>query len=362
MTTRSNDSPSPGVRIWSVVLALVLGALLPVITLFQVALLVPVLMLGGVFAVYLYCSGGWPALAAFVVTGLSATMWFGGSGMMWMILAAGMLPGALSLRGIAAKRPFFEQMRASIAFYALGLLAAMAIARLTFGAGMIARLMDRMRAEIAAMPDAAFRPLVEAINSALSMSGTQGFDRLTVETYRGQISGILDLMQQTYAQSLPGTLLSGALLSGVASTLWGNWTLARRGMAINESFAGMSTWFLPAQITYGALALCAAGYILARSGYSAGATVYVTAFQLSGALFGIQAVASLDRRMLDAGRSLRARRTMLTLLVIGALLIQLLSNFLFIMGALSALFGRRGAIRLWLEKRRNDDSNHDRFD
>ncbi len=352
---------SSGKRIWSVILALILGALLPVITLLQITLLLPVLMLGGVFTAYLHCYGGWPASVAFMAAGLGATVWFAGTDMMWMILAAGMLPGVLTLRGIGLKRPFFDQLRASIIFYTLGLLAAMAFARATFGSGMIARLMDGLRVEIAAMPDAAFRPLVEAVNSALSMSGVQTAGRVTVESYRSQISGVLDLMQQTYGRTLPGTLLSGALLSGAASTLWGNWTQARRGLATNESFAGMSRWYLPSRVTVGALALCAIGFVMARSDYSSGATVYVTVFHLSAALFGIQAVAAMDRRMLEAGRSLGRRRTLLTILVIGALLIQMLSTFLFIVGASSALFGSHGVIRRWKQKK-NDDSNRDDFE
>ena len=351
-----------GKRVWGVALGLILGALLPVITLLQVTLLVPVLMLGGVFTVYLYCYAGWPAFFAFLAAGLGSTAWFGGTGMMWMILAAGMLPGALTLRGIGMKQPFFEQLRGSILFYTLGLLAAMGIARASFGGGMVAKLMDSLRAELAAMPDAAFQPLVEALNSALSVSGMQGFGRITVSTYRAQVSGVLDLMQQTYAQSLPGTLLSGALLSGAVSTLWGNWTQARRGLATNESFAGMSRWFLPPQVTIGALALCLAGYVIAKGGYSSGTTVYVTVFHLASAVFGIQALAALDRRMLDAGRSLGRRRTLLTLLVIGALIIQMLSTFLFIIGASSALFGSHGAVTLWRAKKKDDDSNHDDFE
>ena len=47
--------------------------------------------------------------------------------------------------------------------------------------------------------------------------------------------------------------------------------------------------------------------------------------------------------------------------VIGALLIQMLSTFLFIVGASSALFGSHGVIRRWKQKK-NDDSNRDDFE
>jgi elongation factor G len=64
------------------------------------------------------------------------------------------------------------------------------------------------------MPDAALQPFVDAINSTLGI-GVTGFEAFTVQSYRASLSGIVDLMQQTYAQNLPGALLSGAVLSGV---------------------------------------------------------------------------------------------------------------------------------------------------
>ncbi len=362
MISRQGEPLPAGKRVLSIALALVIGALLPLITVLQITLLLPVLMIGGVFAVYLQCYGGWLPAGLFLAAGLVSTAWVAGSELMWMILAAAMLPALPVMRAIAAKRPFFEQLRNAVVLYILGLLAALAIAYARFGAGMVARLMDAIRAEFNRMPDAAFNPLVEAVNSALVLSGTKGFGPLTVTDYRAQITGVLDLMQRTYAQSLPGTLLSGAVLSGVASTLWGNWTMARRGMATNESFVGMSRWFLPGRITLGALVFCIAGYIAANAGYASAETVYVTAYQVTGVLFGIQAVASFDRRMVNAGRSLTRRRVLLGLLIVGAMLIQLIAMVLFVYGAGSALFGSRGAIRLWLEKRRDNHSDHDDFE
>ena len=362
MISRQGESLSVGKRALGIALALVVGALLPLITVLQITLLLPVLMLGGVFAVYLLCSGGWLPAGLFLAVGLASTAWVAGTELMWMILAAAMLPAIPVMRGIALKRPFFEQLRSAVVLYILGLLAAMVIAYARFGAGMVARLMDAIRAEFDRMPDAAFKPLVDAVNSALALSGTRGFGPLTVMDYRAQISGVLDLMERTYAQSLPGTLLSGAVLSGVASTLWGNWTMARRGMATDDSFVGMSRWFLPGRVTLGALVFCIGSYIAANSGLDSAETVYVTAYQVTGALFGIQAVASFDRRMVNAGRSLARRRVLLGLLIAGAMLVQLIAMVLFIYGSGSALFGSRGAIRLWLDKRRDDHSNHDDFE
>ena len=271
MIFHQNTRLPAGKMVGAIVLAAVLGMLLPLITLAQITLLLPVLMLGGLFAVYLQCYGGPAPACTFLAVGLISAGWLTGSTLMWILLAASLLPAAPLVFGISRKQPFFEQLRNAIVFYALGLLAALLIAYGSFGSGMIAKLMDAIRSEFARMPDAAFRPFVDAINSALGASGLQGFGAFTVQTYRAQLSGVLDLMQRTYAQTLPGTLLSGVVLSGTLSVLWGNWTLARRGMSTNESFIGMIRWFLPARIT--ALLMCLSAFPLGLDGRRAFATV-----------------------------------------------------------------------------------------
>ena len=362
MIFHQNTRLPAGKMVGAIVLAAVLGMLLPLITLAQITLLLPVLMFGGLFAVYLQCYGGPAPACTFLAVGLISAGWLTGSTLMWMLLAASLLPAAPIVFGISRKQPFCEQLRNAIVFYALGLLAALLIAYGSFGSGMIAKLMDAIRSEFARMPDAAFRPFVDAINSALGASGLQGFGAFTVQTYRAQLSGVLDLMQRTYAQTLPGTLLSGVVLSGTLSVLWGNWTLARRGMSTNESFIGMSRWFLPARITVGALVMWVASYIIANTDYAGGATVYATVYRLVGTVFAIQGFAAADRRMMDAGRSVSGRRVLITLLAIAALLMQLVASVLSILGMISAVTGSHGALRLWLDKRRNNHTDDDDFD
>ena len=141
------------------------------------------------------------------------------------------------------------------------------------------------------------------------------------------------------------------------SVLWGNWTMARLGLATNESFAGMSAWFLPARLTWGALGLWLAGMLLQAGGYAAGATVFAAVRRISGTAFAIQALASLDRRMLRSGRELSRRRALIALLATGALLFGEIALLLGIIGAASALFGSHGAL-----KRLGNDDQSDRDD
>lgn len=354
MNSEPFNRVTPGKLAWGIVLALAVGALLPFLMLLETVTLLPVMMLGGVFAVFLQCYAGWVPAALFMAAGLASTAWFTGTTVMWMLLLASFLPAGIAVRGIAARRPFFDQLRDAVIAYAVGLIAALGVAYSIFGAGMITQFMDAVRAEVAQMPNSAFTPFLDAFNSSLLLNGVRGMKMITVEAYRAQVNSVIDLMQETYAQMLPGTLLSGVVLSGVATTLWGNWRMARRGMATDESFAGMSRWFLPSQITVGALVLWLTAYIISASSYQNGGIVYMTAYQLVSTLFTIQAVAAMNRRMIKGGRSLRARRILLALLLIASALARTVALLLFAIGLTSALFGSHGAIKLWMEKRQKD--------
>jgi len=233
----------------------------------------------------------------------------------------------------------------------------MLVAYTAFGSGMVAKFVDVLRAEYNRMPDAALQPMVDAVNAMLPAAGGMGSPSMTVTAFRGQLSGVLELMQQTYAQVMPGALLSGAILSGILSVLWANWTMARRGMATNESFVGMSGWFMPAHLTLGALGLWAVGLILLLSGSANGPTVYMTIAQAVGAAFAVQALCALDRRMLRADRPLGRRRLLIGLLALAALLMRSLGSALAYVGVASALFGSHGAVRRWTQNRPKDPPN-----
>lgn len=347
-----------GRAVGSAVLGLVLGALLPLLALFQVTLLVPVLMLGGMLAVWLRARAGWWPAIALAAAATASTAFFMGVQVALMLLAAALLPSLVVLRGMSQKAPFFDQMKVGIAAYVAGLLTATVIAYVSFGGGMVARFVDLIRAEYDRMPDAALQPFVEWANSMMVVNGTMGVERMTVDLFRAQLTGVLDLMEQTYAQALPGTLLCGAMLSGVLSVLWGNWTMARQGLATNESFVGMSRWFLPAQVTLGALGLWLAGVVLVYSGYESGATVSFTIGEVAGAVFAIQALSALDRRMVRAGRSTTRRRVLITLLAAVALILRDVGAVLAYVGVASALFGSHGVVRRW-QQQADDPSNHD---
>ena len=138
--------------------------------------------------------------------------------------------------------------------------------------------------------------------------------------------------------------------------------MARRGMATNESFVGMSGWFMPAHLTLGALGLWAVGLILMLSGSANGPTVYITIAQAVGAAFAVQALCALDRRMLRADRPLSRRRLLIGLLCVAALLMRSLGSALAYVGAASALFGSHGALRRWTQNRPKDPTDDEGSD
>ena len=186
--------------IGSAIVALLVGAILPVVAFFQVSMLVPVLMLGGMLAVWLRAKAGWVPAGVLVAAATASTAWFVGVSVALMLFAAAFAPTIPVIVGMTRKRPFFEQMRGGVLAFIAGLIAAILIAYVNFGSGMIGQFVDILRAEYDQMPDSALMPFVEWANSMLSASGALGVSTRTVETFRGQLTGILDLMQQTYSQ------------------------------------------------------------------------------------------------------------------------------------------------------------------
>ena len=362
MNTEWARGGSTGKVIWGCVLAALLSLIIPFATVLGAAVLWPVLMLSGIFLVFLQCYGGWLPAGLFVALSMVSSLYTSGQELMWMNLVASILPGMITLKRVQDRSPFFETLGTALIAYVGGVVAAAFIANRVFGGDLIAKAMDMVRDSVRLMPDNFIAAFVDALNSTLSANGLDAEAAFTVESYRAQMLAAVDLMQQTYTAILPATLLTGSALSAVLSTLWGSWTLARTGRATNESFAGMSRWFLPGYASLGALGFWIVGYVLSNTDSQVGGYVFVVINYLAGMLFIIQGLSALDRRMLARDRSLRARRITIWLLAIGSLLISLLSTVLVVGGIGSALYGSHGCVRLWLEKKKRDSSDGDSQD
>lgn len=341
----------------AMILALVMGLATPLLTAIQMAMLMPVIVISGVFMVFLYIYGGrLPAWLFMTVQLASSAMLLNGA-FMWMLLAAGTMPAIFCTRSIVSRRPFFDQVCSAIAVYVAGMVAALTIAYLRYGGGMIGRLMDALGSQFDRMPDSFFVPIVEALNSALSGAEFAGFGTMTVARYRSMLTAVLEVARQTYQAALPGALLSGAALSGVLSVTWGSWLLARRGLATNESYQPLCRWFLPHDLTFGLTLIWVVAYVLAQTGYASGDSVYTTAYDLVSLAFYIQALSAIDRFMRRRGAKNGGRHALVMVAAVLGLTVRIVGLAMFIIGALSALFGSHGSIRA--ARNRDNHKNSD---
>ena len=344
---------APGGRLaLGVFLAIVLGAAAPLLTVLEVSLLMPVIVLSGVFMVFLDGYAGRPPAWLFMTVQLCAAMFLLNGTFAAMLLIMGTAPAMLTMRLLLERRPFFEAMRQSLLFYTLGLLAGLTVAWLTFGGGMIGRVFDALMAQLEQLPDSFFQPVVQTVNTALG-----GAKTLTVADYREQLPGILTLARQTYEQALPGMLITGAALSGVLSVLWGSWLLARRGMATEESYVPLTRWFLPGQVSGGLMLVWLAAFILLQSGYGSGQAVHTAALDLATLAFSIQALAAIDRFFFRRGMPDRARRGWVIAGTLLGLALPPVGDFLFIIGLGSAMFGSHGLFKSRFNRGNGDDQH-----
>ena len=354
MIYRQPYRPAGRQVVLGVILAVLLGVLTPLMTVLEATLLMPVVLLNGVFMVFLYGYGGRLPAWLYMTIQLGAAAVTLDSTFMWMSMAAGTFPAILALRGILLKRPFFEQLKTDIVIYLSGLVAAILIARLTFGGNMLGRAMEALQDQFRRMPDELFSPFLDVINGTLSGGSVPGASGMTVTEYRERIMAVLELVGETYEQALPGRFFSGAALSGVLTALWGNWLMARHGMATDESYIGLSRWFLPRQAVVGLLLMWVAAFAISETGYHAGSAVYMAAYDMVSMAFYIQALGAVDRFFFRRGVSAHKRHALVAVVLVFGLLLRLFNTFLFIVGVSSALFGSHGVM-----KRRpfNDDGN-----
>ena len=356
MTTNRPYRVPPGKLALGIVLAVLVGALTPVVMMLEMSLLMPVVVLGGLFMIFLFCYSGQLPAWVYMIVQLCATGALIGTPFVLMMAAAGTVPALVSIRLALLKRPFFDQMKSDITIHLSGMLLAVTIAYLNFGGNMIERMAEVLRRQFDLMPDAFFAPFVEMINSALSGGSTPGMKAMSVADYRAQIAGVLNLMSEIYQNVLPGALLSGAALTGVLSALWANWMLARRGLATNESYISPVQWFLPRNVTFGLTVMWIAAYILSQTRYAQGRTVYYAVFNLVSLAFFIQALSAIDRFFYRRGAGERRRRAMLILALIMGILFRIVNTVFFAVGASSALFGSHGAVKRPPRSDKGDDS------
>lgn len=349
---------SAGKIVLGVIIALIIGALVPVVMTLQISMMTPMVMLGGLMMVLLFCfAGPAPALVLGVMQ-IAASAYFFSPVFGWIVLFMSVMPAWVAIRGIGSKQPFFKQMQDCLSAQTSGLLIAVIIAYVSFGGDMISKLIDAIRTEFARMPEELISSIVDGVNSTMVSMGFQE-STLTVDAYRELVSGaMLDYLQESYTRILPGSLIVGAVFTAVISVFWGNWRMARKGLATSESFVGMSAWFLPGHATGGLIFVWAASYVLMAVGYKSGENLYQTVYMLNQLVFSIQALASFNRGFLKKGVRTGKRCALTVIIWIASMLMPGLGIGLMFIGIASALWGSHGMITLRMKQQHDNDSDN----
>jgi len=337
---------SVGKIVIGIVIAVILGVLHPFTLVFQVMMPLSVSIMTMAAAV-LYVYGGLiPAATLCTVGTLLAFLGYGpqtGAATLPLIV----LPAAVIIFGIRAKKPFFEQMKLGQAAGILGAVAAMALITLFFGDEFVSLVVAQVKDTFEMMKDL----MLEAVNIYLPAESA-----ISMEEFSGIYYDMFRLMQEYYESNLLANLISGAVYTVAISVLWGNWLAARRGEATTESFRGLCDWFLPSNLTWGLLLMLICSALLLQFPVRGNAEVWAIVSSLCGTVFSIQGFAALDRRMKAGGSSGKRRTTMIVLLVLfGSYATQMITgmtifSIMALVGGASAAFGRNGAARPWINK------------
>ena len=340
-------------------LALVLGALQPVVIALNMALcLAPILIL------LMFAWGGWVPAAAMSLTtvisiALAAPLSYGVSGALagaaaFVVLV---LPAAAGVWMLHKRMPFFRRMTAQIIAQTAALLAFMMVIYL----GLKVDLVDMITAWI--MDTVHYMPseLLTAMIENFAMSGM-----LTQESIESVTSGFvtwadvnqvfeqaLDTMNYQMKMSMPTMMLTSGLLTGILTTLLPSAIMNRRGEEPKVDHRPVYTWHLPSRVVVGVIVCSVTGIVLQIMEVSGSQGVTIVFTSLGSTLFLIQGIAALNRRFRETGMRPGPRRALITATVL------ITSNFLSMIGAMSALFGRKGAVTEWkrrrMEERKEDD-------
>lgn len=339
--------PSAGRTVLWSILALVLGILQPLAIIFQLMLPAPAISLAMILSVAMYGSCGIIPVAVYGVTAtLSCVLLYGlSAGMISMLLW--IVPAIVIMRGIRRRDAFFGQLTKGIAVAVVTAVLAIVCMAAIFGSGLIADFIDHARQNFADQQELMWQVLSPMFSAQLSM------DQFVEMYYTA-----FNTLQLYYEYYLTANLVCGAIASACIAVLWGNWKVAKRGLATPESYRGLSLWHLPANTTWGLLMMLAAGFVLSRFDFGAAKTAWIMVQSICQLAFVIQFLSALDRRM-KRGSGYAARTVMMALLMIMGYSSGMVRSMA-ILGGVSALFGSKGAAKPVIEKFKDNTDGEDR--
>ncbi len=341
------------------VIAALLGLIQP--TLFMTAMLVCVTP---VCIAALYAWAGWIPVAVASALTVGSLGWFasvsGGMSPVLAALSALVVFVAPALAGIAAlekRLPFFKRMAVTVGAQTAALIGFACLVYLGLKVDLVDAMVGMLRSSIEMMP-------ADALGGYLNVFAMYGI--LNEESMKELNEGILlwsdvrkvldqafDLITYQFRQTMPAMLINSGLVSGMLITAVPSRICMRRGDEPDVGHVPMTGWFLPSRAVAGIAVCMGTGLVLQYMKVEGSGAVMAVFTMLYSTLCITQGIAALNRKFRDSGASKGARVG----LTVAALLFAM--NFLEIVGAMSALFGRKGAISSWMRKRIEENRKDD---
>lgn len=269
-----------------------------------------------------------------------------GPGYMLIAFFAIVLPLVLVMR--QWRRPFFYQMKFGLAAFGAGMVAAVVVMYFAFGRDMIAKLLGQFPAALRMLPEENINLLIQSVGSSLGKT-------FSAEEFFLFFEQRIDDMILLFQIRLPGMLFSGAIITAVLCVVMNSRALARAHLSGKGCYVPPSRWYLPESTTGGLLLIGVIAYLIAVSKAKPGLTVYQTVYDIAVWAFCFQGMASVARRVGETPGHRRAQLGLPMFMIVMSLFGA--SSYFAIYGLASALLGSRGAIRLYLERKRENNSN-----
>lgn len=326
------------------VLALVFGAMQP----FTIGLSMLVMMTPVVLCTLYFWAGLLPALVGAVASLASLEVAYG-AGFMWGGFVTMIVPAAVGAYLLRSRKGYFTSMQIAAGTQLLTLVAVAAYLYLTRGQSLVDLFIERFREWLQAM-NPALIDLLLARFSAMGLTSEEVYETvqagelLSAELRASAMEELFSRLEYSFKLSLPALMLTSSLLTGVLTVALPTRICVRRGDEPEYSYVPLTEWFIPAKTTAGlvcALITCLALVLIDVPGAdSVNAAISSVVYLLAA----IQGMAAVARALKARGWTRGKRVAVLVLLYLFA------TNALRLIGAASALFGRRGACTGWIKK------------
>lgn len=301
-----------------------------------------------VAAVWLYAwAGAIPSLAFSAVT--VALCYLTGGGMFaGMSVIALVLPALIAIAAIKARKSYVVCMRISVVAQTGAILIALAFAWFMLRANLVDSLLayfaERLKQFPSAMTDSLF--LLYGQGGAFPQSGidfAKGYleDAERIRAIDLYVSAVADGLKIT----LPALILTSGITTGILNVAVPVWIWSRRGDELAVRRVPMSDWRAPKNAAIGLPVCLAIAYILNRTGYPGGDSVYTAVYNIFLLLLELQALGALSRALKRRGMSRGGRVAML---ILG---ITLARYATILIGAYSLYFGSQGVLSTAIRKR-----------